>query len=501
MTATANFLAIDLGASNGRGFLGRWDGDRFGLEELHRFPNGPVTVLGHQHWDVLRLWSEIKAVIERYTRQFDTPLTGLGVDTWGVDFVLLDAEGNLLGNPYHYRDPRTNGMMEILFRRIPRRQVFDQTGIQVMQYNTLYQLFSMIHNRDPRLKAADTLLMMPDLFHYWLTGRKVSEFTDVSTSQMFDMQGNTWAVEMLAQLEISARLLPEVVPSGTLLGYVSDALKAELGLAKPVPVIATGSHDTASAIAAIPGLDAESAYICSGTWSLMGVETERPLVNRRAFDLNFTNEGGVGNRLNLLKNLTGLWLLQESLRCWRREGHDYTWDELLSLGERAEPFRSIVHPDSPEFLNPAHMVDAIRTFCRRTGQPEPGGVGPVVRCCLENLALNYRRVLEELETLTGRRVKTIRIVGGGSRNHLLSQFTADACRRPVVAGPVEATALGNVLLQAVATGYLPDVSSGREAIATSVHPRCFEPRAGDMWEEAYGRFTAVLSTLAERKEE
>jgi rhamnulokinase len=501
MTATVNFLAIDLGASNGRVFLGRWDGNRFSLEELHRFPNGPVTVFGHQHWDVLRLWSEIKAGIERYTRQFDTPLAGLGVDTWGVDFALLDEHGNLLGNPYHYRDPRTNDMMEILFRRIPRRRVFDRTGIQVMQYNTLYQLFSMIHNRDPRLKAADTLLMMPDLFHYWLTGRKASEFTDASTSQMFDMQRRTWAVEMLTQLEIPARLLPEVVPPGTVLGSLSEALEAELGLREPVAVIATGSHDTASAIAAIPGLDAESAYICSGTWSLMGAEIERPLVNGRTFALNFTNEGGVGNRLNLLKNLTGLWLLQESLRCWQREGHDYTWDELLSLGEKAEPFRSFIHPDSPEFLNPSHMVDAIRNFCRRTGQPEPSDVGAVVRCCLENLALNYRRVLDELEMLTGRRVKTIRIVGGGSRNHLLSQFTADACRRPVVAGPVESTALGNVLLQAVATGHLSDISSGREAIATSVHPRAFEPGASDRWEEAYGRFTAVLSTLDKGKEE
>jgi rhamnulokinase len=488
MTATVNFLAIDLGASNGRGFLGRWDGNRFSLEELHRFPNGPVTLFGHQHWDVLRLWTEIKTVIGYCGRRFDAPLAGLGVDTWGVDFALLDAQGNLLGNPYHYRDPRTNGMMELLFQRIPRRRVFEQTGIQVMQYNTLYQLFSMIHDHDPLLQAADTLLMMPDLFHYWLTGRKACEFTDASTSQMFDVPRNRWAVDMLAQLEIPAHVLPEVVSPGTVLGPLSDALAAELGLREPVAVIATGSHDTASAIAAIPGLDAESAYICSGTWSLMGAEIENPLVSDQAFTLNFTNEGGVGNRLNLLKNLTGLWLLQESRRSWQRVGHDYSWDELLSLGEKAEPFRSFIHPDSPEFLNPAHMIDAIRNFCRRTGQAEPSSVGAVVRCCLENLALNYRRVLDELETLTGRRVKTIRIVGGGSRNHLLSQFTADACRRPVVAGPVEATALGNVLLQAIATGHLSDVPSGREAIAASVHPRHFEPGAGDIWEEAYGRF-------------
>jgi rhamnulokinase len=501
MTATVNFLAIDLGASNGRVFLGLWDGNRFSLEELHRFPNGPVTVFGHQHWDVLRLWSEIKRGIERYTRQSGTPPAGLGVDTWGVDFALLDAQGNLLSNPYHYRDPRTSGMTELLFRRIPRRRVFEQTGIQVMRYNTLYQLFSMIHNRDPRLQAAQTLLMMADLFHYWLTGRKASEFTGASTSQMFDVQRKTWAVEMLAQLEIPERLLPEIVQPGTVLGSLSDGLEAEFGLREPASVIAAGSHDTASAIAAIPDLDAESAYICSGTWSLMGAEIERPLVNGQAFALNFTNEGGVGNRLNLLKNLTGLWLLQESLRCWQREGHDYTWDALLSLGEEAQRFRSFIHPDAPEFLNPGHMVDAIRNFCRRTGQPEPNGVGALVRCCLESLALNYRRVLDELETLTGRRVKTIRIVGGGSRNHLLCQFTADACRRPVVAGPVEATALGNVLLQAVATGHLLDISSGREAIATSVSPRRFEPGAGDMWEEAYGRFKAVLSTLDKGKEE
>jgi rhamnulokinase len=488
MTAAVNFLAIDLGASSGRVLLGAWDGKRFRIKELHRFPNGPVEVCGHLYWDVLRLWSEIKAGIARHAVQVNHPPISIAVDTWGVDFALLDADGNLLDNPHHYRDPRTNGMMELVFERIPRRQVFEQTGIQFMQLNTLYQLYSMVHKNDPRLEVAETLLMMPDLFHYWMTGCKAAEFTVASTSQMFDMRRRCWAVNMIAGLNIPTRLLPEVVPPATILGRSSPAWTAEIGLRQPVVVIAPGSHDTASAVAAVPGLDAQSVYISSGTWSLMGIEIAEPLVLDQVLAMDFTNEGGVGNTIRLLKNLTGLWLLQESRRQWQREGRDYGWDELLSLAAQAKQLRSLIHPDSAEFLNPPNMVDAVRQFCRRTGQAVPVGVGEVVRCCLESLALNYRRVLDDLETLTARPAHTIRIVGGGSQNHLLAQFTADACRRPVVTGPVEATALGNIMLQAIATGHLSDIPAGREAIAASVPQRHFEPSTGDIWEEAYGRF-------------
>jgi len=383
-------------------------------------------------------------------------------------------------------------MMELVFQRVPRSEVFDHTGIQFLQLNTLYQLFSMALTKDPQLEMANTLLMTPDLFHYWLTGRKATEFTIATTSQMFNVRECRWATEMLTQLGIPTHFLLPVVSPGTVLGDMKPELMSEVDLRQPVPVIAPGSHDTASAVAAIPGLDAESAYISSGTWCIIGVEIPDPIVNEQALDLGFSNEGGVANTTRLLTNVMGLWLLQESRRQWQREGHDYTWDKLLALAEDAEPFRCLVDPDCPDFLNPADMLAAIRAYCHRTGQPEPTSAGSVVRCCLESLALKYRRVVEALETLTGRELKTIRIVGGGSQNRLLSQFTADACQRPVTTGPVEATALGNALLQAIATGHLPDISAGRQAIAASLSQECFEPRPSGAWEEAFARFNALL---------
>lgn len=382
--------------------------------------------------------------------------------------------------------------MALAFQRVPRHEIFDQTGIQFIQLNTLYQLLSMTQTKDPQIEMADTLLMMPDLFHYWLTGSKISEFTIATTSQMFNSRERRWARELLAQLEIPNHFLPPVVPSGTVLDDMRPEVIAEVGLRYPVPVIAPGSHDTASAVAAVPGLDTQSAYISSGTWSLMGVEIPEPIINDQVLSLNFTNEGGVANTTRLLKNITGLWLLQECRRQWQREGRDYTWEEMLVLADQAESLRSLVDPDSPDFLSPADMPAAIRAYCCRTDQPEPTSVGDVVRCCLESLALKYRWVLSALESLTGQRLETIRIVGGGSQNRLLSQFTADACQRLVVTGPVEATALGNVVLQAIATGHLPDISAGRQAIEASVRRRNFEPRSRDIWEEASARFSELL---------
>ena len=372
-------------------------------------------------------------------------------------------------------------MMEIVYERIPRERIFEQTGIQFMQINTLYQLFSMAHGNDPQLKMADTMVMMPDLFNYWLTGRKVTELTIASTSQMCDIRLQQWALDLLTQLDIPTHVLPPIVPSGTILGNLEPKLMAEVGLRDYVPVIATASHDTASAVAAIPGLDDASVYISSGTWSLMGVELPEPIINDQVLSRNFTNEGGVGNTIRLLKNLTGLWLLQESRRRWRKDGQDYTWDALMAMGEQADSFRCLIDPDARDFLNPTDMPKAICAYCRRTGQPEPNSVGAIVRCCLESVALKYRWVLEALETLTNKRFKSIRIVGGGSRNRLLSQFTADACRLPVATGPVEATALGNVLLQAIASGHLSDISAGRQAIAVSIDRQHLEPRSDDAW--------------------
>jgi rhamnulokinase len=492
VNATANFIALDLGASSGRVLAGQWDGARFELEELHRFTNGPADVLGHLYWDVLGIWSEIKAGLCRYAAGSSQPLSGIGADTWGVDFALLDRRGQLLGNPFHYRDSRTDGMLEKAFQRAPRARLYGQTGNQFMQINTLYQLLSMTLANDPQLEMAETLLMMPDLFHYWLAGTKTVEYTIASTSQMLDANQRRWATDLLYEMDIPSHFLPDILPPGTVLADLRPEVCAEAGLRQGVPVIATGSHDTANAIAAIPDLDERSLYISSGTWSLMGVEVYQPIVNDQAMEMNFTNEGGLGGTITFLKNIPGLWLLQESRRQWGREGRAYEWDELLALAEEAAPLLTLVDPDAPDFLSPGDMPASIRAYCRSTGQPAPESAGAVVRTCLESLALKTRQVLGDLQTVTRRRLEVIRMVGGGSQNGLLCQFTADACGRPVIAGPVEATALGNIMVQAVATGHLASLAEGRRAIAASIDRRSYEPHPGPAWDEAYARFIGLI---------
>lgn len=492
MSDTTNMLAIDLGASSGRVMLGGWDRQRFELRELYRFPNGPVAVRGHLHWDVLRLWQEITTGIARYTAQNNRPLAGIGIDTWAVDFALLDSAGQLLGNPYHYRDRRTAGMLEFVDQQLSSARLYARTGIQRMPINTLYQLASMHQYGDPQLDAAMTLLLIPDLFHYWLTGRAVAEYTNATTTQMFDVQTRRWASDLLEELSLPTHLLPETVAPGTVLGAVLPDLGDVLGLRYAVPVIAVGTHDTASAVAAVPDLDDRSAYISSGTWSLVGVELDQPILSEQARLLNFTNEGGVAGTIRFLKNVGGLWLVQECQRQWQREGQQYSWSELATLANAAPPLHSLVDPDAPDFLNPDDMPSAIRAYCRRTGQPEPGSVGALVRCCLEGLALKYRLVVTALEQLTGRTLDTIRIVGGGSQNTLLCQLTADACQRRVVAGPVEATALGNILVQAVALGTLPDIPAGRRAVAASFDQVIYKPQTSPGWDAAIVGFDALV---------
>jgi rhamnulokinase len=496
MSKATDFLAIDLGASSGRVMLGRWHQRRFGLRELHRFPNGPVSVMGRLHWDVLRLWQEIKEGIARYAEDYGGPPAGIGIDTWAVDFALLDGAGEMLGDPYHYRDRRTIGIPEYTDGRVPPHRLYERTGIQRLLINTLYQLVSMRRADDPRLGVAETLLLIPDLLHYWMTGRIVAEYTNATTTQFYDARAQGWAVDLLEELDLPTRILPPVVAPGTVLDPLLPQVRQEVGLGGPVPVIATATHDTASAVAAVPGLDERSAYISSGTWSLVGVETIEPILSDRARELNFTNEGGVGGTIRLLKNVAGLWLLQECRRWWQREGKSYTWPDLVTLAEPAPPLRSVVDPDAPDFVNPGDMPAAIRTYCRRTGQPEPETDGEVVRCCLESLALKHRWVLSALEELTGRRLETIRIVGGGSQNRLFCQLTADACQRRVVAGPVEATALGNILVQALASGHLPDIAAGRLAVAASEDQITFVPRDSGDWDAAFASFDTLVQAGA-----
>jgi rhamnulokinase len=494
--SVTQYMAVDLGASNGRVLAAGWDGNRFALREVHRFDNVPVTVMGHLYWDALRLWGEVKTGISRHMTMTHGSVSGLGVDSWGVDFALLDRDGRLLGNPYHYRDPRTDGVMDEGLRRLPRSSLYKATGIQIMQINTLFQLYSMVRARDAQLAAADVLLPIPNLFNYWLSGTQAAEYTHATTTQCLDVRERRWATELLATLEIPLGILPSLVEAGTVLGPLRPDVAAEVGLSSPAPVVAVGCHDTASAVAAIAGLDSQSVYISSGTWSLMGVERQAPIVTERALESGFTNEGGVGGTIRLLKNITGLWLVQECRRQWQREGANYTWDELLVAAERAESFRSLVDPDAQDFLSPPDMPAAIRDACIRSGQPAPESVGQIVRCCLESLAVRYRATLEDLEALVEHPLDAIHVVGGGSQNRLLCQLTADACERPVEAGPVEAAALGNIMVQAIATGELASISDGRSAVGGSVKRTSYEPRPGGAWREGVARLRSAQGAMA-----
>jgi rhamnulokinase len=489
MPVTRKLLAFDLGAESGRGLLGQFDGARLRLDIVHRFPNGPVRTLDALHWDVLRLYTEMVSALGRCAAEHG--VDSLGVDTWGVDFALLGRGDTLLGNPRHYRDPYTEGIMEAAFARVPRREIFRQTGLQFMRFNTLFQLLALERDRSPLLDMAESLLLMPDLFHFLFTGVRANEFTDASTTQLYDPTVNTWAYELVKAFDLPSRLLGTVVAPGTVLGPLRASVAAEARM-KPVPVVVPASHDTGSAVAAVPAQGRSWAYISSGTWSLMGAELEAPLITDEAMRYNFTNEGGVGNTIRFLKNIMGLWLVQECRRAWERAGRTYSYEQLAQLAGAATPFASLVDPDDASFLLPADMPTALGDFSRRTGQPVPTEPGAIVRCTLEGLALRYRWVLERLEELLGRRLDVVHIVGGGSQNELLCQFAADACDRPVLAGPVEATAIGNVLVQAIGLRLLGSLEDAREVVRRSFGVRTFTPREPEAWHGPYGRFVQFL---------
>ena len=485
-TMHKKLLAIDLGAESGRGVLGLFDGQKLRLEVVHRFPNGPVRTLDTMHWDVLRLYAEMVATLRKCATDHGG-IDCLGVDTWGVDFALLGRDGSLLGNPRHYRDPHTEHVMEAAFASVPREEIFRQTGLQFMRFNTLFQLLALQRDRSPLLDLAENLLMIPDLFHYFFTGIKANEFTDASTTQFHDPTAKSWAYSLFKAFGLPSRILGTLVQPGTVLGPLRSALVAEAGL-NPVPVIATATHDTGSAVAGVPAQGKAWAYISSGTWSLMGAELDAPLINDKALQYNFTNEGGVGGTVRFLKNIMGLWLVQECRRAWERAGTSHGYQELARLAESAPPFVSLVDPDHASFILPASMPQAIADFCKRTAQPAPREPGAVIRCALESLALRYRWVLERLEELLGRRLEVIHVVGGGSQNELLCQFTADACNRRVLAGPVEATAIGNLLVQAVGSRVLGSLADGREVVRRSFELRPYEPRNSQAWDEPYDNF-------------
>lgn len=470
-----HYLALDLGAESGRAIRGTLEDDRLTLTEIHRFPNGAVQLPDGLYWNVLRLWEEIQRAIALAS---SVPLESLGLDTWGVDFALLDETGALLANPRHYRDPRTNGMMDEVFRRVPRREIFAQTGIQFLQLNTLYQLFALARQQPHLLQAAHTLLTIPDLFNYWLTGQQVCEFTNATTTQCFDPLRRTWATSLLEALDLPARLLPPVCEPGTILGPLSASPSVPPSASHPL-VIAPACHDTGSAVVAVPAEGKGFAWLSSGTWSIMGVEVDAPCLDERALAYNFTNEGGVFGTWRLSKNIMGLWLIQECRREW-----GISYDEITRLAAEARPFLAVIDPDAEPFFHPGSMSEKIRQFCARSGQPIPQTRGEVARVALESLALKYRLVLERLEALTGARLTPLHIIGGGTKNRLLNQFTADAVGRPVVAGPVEATAIGNLLMQAIALGHLADLQAARALVRRSFPLETFLPAQSSGWEEA-----------------
>ena len=463
MTHPLNFLAFDLGAESGRGILGQFDGEQIRLSEAHRFSNGPVYLPDGMYWDVLRLWSEIRESMALIAREHGGDLAGIGLDTWGVDFGLLDRDGGLVSNPYHYRDGRTDGMLEEAFSRVPREEIFEQTGIQFMVLNSLYQLLSMVVSRSPALEVAETFLTMPDLFNYWLTGRKVCEFSNTTTTQCYVPRQADWARPMLEKLGIPTHIFPQIVQPGTVLEDLSPSVVEEVGLRpkRGVPVIAPACHDTGSAVAAIPADGPGFAWISSGTWSIMGAEVPEPVINEKSLAFNFTNEGGVCGTFRLSKNIMGLWLIQECRRTWARQGQEYSYDELTKMAAQAAPFQAIIEPDYSGFLRPGDMPARIQDFCRMTNQAVPQDKGDIIRCALEGIAFKYRWVLERAEDLLGHRLEPLHIVGGGTQNQLLSQLTADAIVRRVVTGPIEATATGNIIMQAMALGHLASLEEGR----------------------------------------
>lgn len=478
-----DYLALDLGAESGRAIVATLDGDKLTLNEVHRFGNGPVRLPDGLHWDVLRLWSEIKTGITAAIQSGAQPV-GIGLDTWGVDFALLDKNGALLGNPFHYRDARTDGVVEKAFERIPRAGIFAQTGIQFMQLNTLYQLYSMSLAKSPLFDIAETFVTIPDLFNYWLSGKIANEFTNSTTTQCYNPQTRDWAKDMLEALGIPSRLFGPVSQPGTVLGPLLPEVAKETG-AGAIQVVAPACHDTGSAVAAVPARNQDFAWISSGTWSIMGAEVLRPAVDEKALAYNFTNEGGVFGTWRLSKNIMGLWLVQECRRTWRARGEDLSYDDLTRLATDAQPFLAVIDPDADLFFHPGDMPEKIRRFCAESGQPAPQTKGEIVRVALESLALKYRLTLEHVEELSGKRLDPIHIIGGGTKNRLLNQFSADCTGHAVVTGPVEATAIGNVLMQAIALGQIGSLDEARAVVRKSFDVEIFQPQNRAGWNEAF----------------
>ena len=486
---TKRVLAFDFGASSGRAIIGCFDGDKITLEEVHRFSNDPVSVGGTVYWDVLRLFYEIKQGIikAKIAGGFDS----IGIDTWGVDFGLIDYEGKLMENPVHYRDARTVGLVDEAFKTMPKEKLYGITGIQFMERNTLFQLISLKKYRPWMLERADKMLFMPDLFGYMLTGKMCAEYSIASTSQLIDLDKKTWSKEILDAFGIKESVFAPLVQPGTVLGELSKEVCEECGV-DPVPVISVCGHDTQSAITSVPCEDGDFAFLSSGTWSLFGTELDKPIVNETSMNINITNEGGFDGSTGFLKNIIGLWLIQESRRQWKREGKEYSYADLEKLALAAEPFKCFIDPDAPEFVPHGNIPERVREFCRKTGQYVPKTVGEIMRCIYESLAMKYRLTFEKLRECTERDYPVIHVIGGGTKDGLLCQMTANSCDRTVKAGPIEATVMGNVAVQLMSDGSVKNIGQARKIVADSSELKTFEPKDTDKWAGAYEDFLKVV---------
>ena len=482
-------LAFDFGASSGRAIIGIFDGETIRLEEVHRFENTPVQMCGTLYWDLPRLFHEVKQGLVKAAQSggFDS----LAVDTWGVDFGLIGRDGHLLELPVHYRDSRTSGMLEKAFSLIDKAQFYNITGNQFMDINTVFQLLSLKLDRPEMLKNAETLLLMPDLFGYLLTGKKRAELSIASTTQMMNASERKWSETVLDALGIPKNILPEICMPATELGMLSDEICAELDI-PAAKVISVCGHDTQCAAAAAPTEKEDFIFISCGTWSLFGTETDSPVISEKSAALNITNESGYGGKVTFLKNIIGLWLIQESRRQFRREGREYSFANLEKLALECKPFKCFIDPDAPEFVPVGNIPERVREYCRRTGQPVPESVGEVMRCIYESLALKYRLAFDEIRECTGKEYKKIHLVGGGTKDGMLCRMTAAACDRDVVAGPIEATAYGNIAMQLIAGGAIPDIKTARRIIAKSDNVKLYSPENTEEWEKAYKRYLEII---------
>jgi sugar (pentulose or hexulose) kinase len=489
MAEIKKYIAVDLGAESGRVMLGSVSAEKLVLQEVHRFDNGPTEEDGSLHWDFDELLSQIRCGIGKATKQAGAQVWGIGVDTWGVDFGLIGSDGKLIENPYHYRDSRTDGMCDKAYELMPKREIYENTGLQFMQMNTVFQLLSMRLANSAALAKATHLLFVPDLVSYHLCGKVYSEYTIASTSQLMDMKTGRWSENVFEALSLPLKIMSPVVQPGTVVGQLTASVGSEIGCG-PIPIIAVGAHDTASAVAAVPAGEGNWAYFSCGTWSLIGVEVPRPYINDKTFEHNFTNEGGVEGTIRLLKNVVGLWLVQECKRQWEKDGQDYSYAELADMAREAKQFNAYIDPNDARFLPPGEMPTRINEYLAESGQKTIDDKGLMVRAVLEGLAFRARWVIEKLEDIMGESIDVIHMVGGGIQNELLCQFVANATGKEVIAGPVEATASGNILMQAKATGQIKSISQMRDIVRKSFAPKHYAPQDVAVWDKHYKKMEA-----------